>query len=91
MRITTLALLAIFITLPAFAAERTVTLNVENMTCALCPITVSKAISSVSGVSKVEISIDDATATVVFDDAEANIEAIADASTFAGYPASEAQ
>ena len=31
----------------AWAAERSVTLDIQNMTCALCPITVSTAIKGV--------------------------------------------
>jgi len=34
----------------ALAASRTVTLAVQNMTCAVCPITVKKALEHVSGV-----------------------------------------
>jgi len=71
----------------AWAAERSVVLDVENMTCALCPITVSKAIKSVDGVAAVKVSMDDKTATVVYDDSIAKLTEIAEASTFAGYPA----
>ncbi len=69
------------------AGERTTVLDVENMTCALCPITVSKALKSVDGVSSVKVDMDAKTATVVYDDAVAKRTEIADASTFAGYPA----
>ena len=69
------------------AAERSVVLDVENMTCALCPITVSKAIKSIDGVADVKVDMDNKTATVVYDDAIAQLAEIADASTFAGYPA----
>jgi len=71
----------------AAAAERTVTLAVENMTCALCPVTVRTAIERVAGVKDVEVDFDNKTATVVFDDAEASVEDIAEASRLAGYPA----
>jgi len=73
---------------PAAAAERTATLDVKNMTCALCPITVSTAIKAVRGVVSVDISLDKGTATVVFDDAETNADTLTQASTDAGYPAS---
>lgn len=71
----------------AVAAERTVTLNVENMTCALCPITVRTAIEHVPGVKKVQVDLDSKTAVVVFDDAEATAQDIAEASRQAGFPA----
>ncbi|HET6161294.1 MAG TPA: cation transporter [Dongiaceae bacterium] len=71
----------------AAAAERTVTLTVANMTCALCPITVRTAIEHVAGVKDVQVDFETKTAVVVFDDAEATVEDIAEASRLAGYPA----
>ena len=41
---------------PAWAASKTVTLDVPSMTCPVCPITVKKALNKVNGVSKVEVS-----------------------------------
>lgn len=72
----------------AAAAERTVTLAVENMTCALCPVTVRTAIERVAGVKNVQVDFERKTAVVVFDDVEASIQDITDASRQAGYPAS---
>jgi mercuric ion binding protein len=71
----------------AAAAERTVTLAVENMTCALCPITVRTAIEGVAGVKEVQVDLETKTAVVVFDDTEATVRDIAEASRQAGYPA----
>ena len=69
------------------ASERTATFAIENMTCALCPITVKKAMEGVSGVKAVTVDFDAKTATVVFDPAIATLDAIAETSTNAGYPA----
>ncbi len=69
------------------AGERTQVFNVDNMTCALCPITVRKAIEKVAGVKSVSADFATRTATVVYDPAIASIEAIAAASRDAGYPA----
>lgn len=71
----------------AVAADRTVTLAVENMTCTTCPYIVKKAIAAVSGVSKVEVSYEKKTAVVTFDDAKTSLDAVTGASTNAGYPA----
>lgn len=71
----------------ATAAERTVTLAVENMTCASCPFIVKKSMEAVSGVSKVAVSYEKKTATVTFDDAKTSVDAIAGASADNGYPA----
>lgn len=71
----------------AAAEERSVTLAVQNMTCPLCPVTVRTAIEGVAGVNDVAVDFDSRTATVVFDDAEATIQEITEASRLAGYPA----
>jgi mercuric ion binding protein len=69
------------------AAEQTATFTVENMTCALCPVTVKKAMAGVKGVRSVAVDFESKTATVVFDPSVATPDAIAAASTDAGYPA----
>jgi mercuric ion binding protein len=66
---------------------RTATFAVENMTCALCPVTVKAAMASVEGVLLVEIDFGARTATVVFDPSVTSAAAIAAAATNAGYPA----
>jgi periplasmic mercuric ion binding protein len=72
---------------PGVAGEQTVTLAVENMTCALCPITVAAAIGGVSGVSSVDVDDEADIAVVTFDDTLGSIDQIVAASTDAGYPA----
>lgn len=69
-----------------FAAEKTVTLAVENMYCASCPYIVKKTLASVSGVTKVDVSFEQKTAMVTFDDAKTGVEALTDATFDAGYP-----
>ena len=63
------------------------TFSVENMTCATCPIAVSKAMRRVEGVKSVEIDYETKIATVVFDPDETNASEIGAASTGVGYPA----
>jgi mercuric ion binding protein len=70
----------------AFAAEKTVTLSVENMTCAACPHIVKGSLAAVPGVNTVVVSFADKTATVTYDDAKAEIPALVRATTNAGYP-----
>jgi len=67
------------------------TFAVDNMTCALCPVTVRAAMQRVEGVRSVTVDFDAKTATVTFDPALATPEAIAAASTNAGYPARPAR
>ncbi|WP_157018063.1 heavy-metal-associated domain-containing protein [Mesorhizobium xinjiangense] len=71
----------------AAETERAATFDVPGMTCALCPVTVRKAMEGVEGVRQVEVDFDARTATVVFDPSMTTIETIAAASTNAGYPA----
>ena len=69
-------------------APRTVTLDVKNMTCAVCPITVRKALEKAPGVVRVKVDLDTKTATVTFDPDKADAAALIKATTEAGYPAS---
>jgi periplasmic mercuric ion binding protein len=78
--------LAVVFSAPAWAAAKTVTLSVSNMTCALCPITVKKALSKVEGVGTIEVSYEKKEAVVTFDDAKTNVEALTKATEGAGYP-----
>ena len=79
------SILAFTFTDAAFAAVRTVTLSVPGMYCAVCPITVRKALEKVRGVSRVNVSFEKKEAVVTFDDARANINVLEDATFEAGY------
>lgn len=83
-----LVTLAAFVSIsaPAWSAPKTVTLSVPEMTCAACPITVKKALGKVAGVSKTEVSLERREATVTFDDARTNVDALTRATRDAGYP-----
>lgn len=87
-RLVTLAALAggFLVSSAAYAAEQTVTLAVQNMTCASCPFIVKKTLSAVPGVSKAEVSFEAKSATITFDDQKATADALIAVSTKAGYP-----
>lgn len=76
----------------AFAADTTrpetqsVTLTVENMTCAMCPITVRKSLEKVDGVVTATADYNTKTATVTFDPRKTTLKALTQATTHAGYP-----
>jgi periplasmic mercuric ion binding protein len=70
----------------AMAAERTITLAVQNMFCADCPFVVKKSLEAVPGVAKATVSFKDKTATVTYDDGKADVKSLTDATTNAGYP-----
>ena len=61
--------------------------NVENMTCATCPIAVKTAMSRVGGVQNVKVDFDTKIATVVYDSALTDSAIIANASSSVGFPA----
>jgi mercuric ion binding protein len=70
----------------AFAAEKTITLAVQHMTCAACPGTVQASLHAVPGISNVVVSFADKTAVVTYDDSKAQVDALIKATTNAGYP-----
>jgi mercuric ion binding protein len=67
---------------------QSVTLDVQNMTCAACPITVRKALTKVSGVVEAKVDLDSKTAVVTFDPAKTGVEALTKATANAGFPSS---
>ncbi len=68
------------------ADPQTVVLDVRNMTCDLCPITVRKALDQVPGVTSARIDLTKKTATVQFDPERASVAALVKATTNAGFP-----
>jgi mercuric ion binding protein len=71
---------------PAFgAATQTVVLDVQNMTCELCPITVKKSLEQVPGVASAKVDLDKKTATVQYDPNKAAPAALVKATTNAGF------
>ena len=81
------AIVALPFTLFAGALQ-TVTLDVQNMTCAVCPITIKKALERVPGVTVTKVDFDKKTASISFDPDKANLAALTKATADAGYPSS---
>jgi len=82
----TLLFLMMLTSLVAFAKPQTVTLNVPTMNCAMCPLTVERALKNVEGVIDADASLDAKQAIVTFDDAKVSAERLVEATTNAGYP-----
>lgn len=92
MRLPFLASLSFLLPILALAAgPKLAVLDVQNMTCSLCPITVRKALEKVSGVTEVEVDLAKKTASVKFDADKATVAALVKATTEAGFPSSERQ
>ena len=75
----------------ALAAERTVTLAVDNLYCDACPYIVKQSLAHVDGVSQVAVSFEKMTATVTYDDEKTTLTALTAATTKAGYPSRATQ
>ncbi|MFT5706912.1 MAG: mercuric ion binding protein [Oceanospirillaceae bacterium] len=63
-----------------------ITLKVPTMTCPVCPITVTKSLEAVDGVSQVEVNYEEQLAQVIYNDETTDVEALIKATTNAGYP-----
>ena len=70
----------------AMAADRTITLAVNNMEYAACPAIVKGSLEAVPGFARVAVSYKDKTATIIYDDAKADVNQLTSATTKAGYP-----
>ncbi len=80
---------ALLVSASAMAAgSRTVTLDVTNMDCAVCPITVRKALEKVPGVDAAKVDFKTRRAVVVFDSAKTSPDALTRATADAGFPSS---
>jgi mercuric ion binding protein len=79
------------LTLPAWAASRTVTLSIPSMNCPVCPITVKKALTKVPGVTEAKVDFDAREAIVTFDDARTTVKALMRATKETGYPSTLAR
>lgn len=67
--------------------SQSVTLDMQNMTCAMCKFTIKKALQGVDGVEEANVDYDSKTADVTFNPQKTSIEALIKATTNAGYPA----
>ncbi|MGH8507790.1 MAG: mercury resistance system periplasmic binding protein MerP [Gammaproteobacteria bacterium] len=90
-KLTHIILLTALVPDPTLAAERTVILNVDNMSCPTCAPIVKKSLMRIDGVILSDVSAETNTATVTFDDAKTGVAALIDATTNAGYPSRLAQ
>ncbi len=77
---------AILINGHALAAQRSVTLAVDGLTCPSCPYMVKQTLARVPGVSKVTVSFRKKTAVVTFDDGKTNASELTAATANLGFP-----
>jgi len=68
-------------------AEARVSIHIDGMHCATCPLTVRTVLRGISGVSQASVSVENKRATVLYDPSQVTPERLAKAITDAGYPA----
>jgi len=68
------------------ATPQTTVLDVQNMTCSMCSITIRKALEKVPGVIEAKVDYDHKTAIVKYDLDKTSPEALVKATTNAGFP-----
>lgn len=68
------------------ATASTATLDITNMMCAACPITVRKALEQVPGVETAKVDFKAKSAVVSFDPAKTTAQALTKATADAGFP-----
>jgi periplasmic mercuric ion binding protein len=73
------------------AGARTATLDVTHMDCAVCPITVRKALEKVPGVETAKVDFKSKQAVVAFDPEQTTPQALTKATADAGFPSSVKQ
>lgn len=73
----------------AWADSRTVKLSVPSMNCAMCPITVRKALEKVESVTQANVDYETKSAIVVYDDQKTSVSLLTKATQDAGYPSTE--
>ena len=71
----------------ALADEQTVTLAVDNLFCVTCPYIVKQTLARIDGVSAVDVSYQEKTAVVTFDDAKTDVAALTATTASVGFPA----
>ena len=64
----------------------TKTLSLPSMTCAMCPITIKKALTKIDGIKDVSVNFEDKKATVIYDADIVDLALILTTTGNVGYP-----
>lgn len=80
-------LIGSFLAVSVFAMQlSTIELSVQNMTCNLCTLTVRKSLEAVPGVKEASVDLNTKVAKVIYDQEQAKISDLIEATTKVGYP-----
>ncbi len=72
-----------------FAVTKTTTIKVEGMHCQMCSASVAKALQATAGVEKVEVSTEQGTAVIQYDDQKVNEAKLREVINSTGFKAVE--
>ena len=86
LRILVIAATALWMSTAVAGSSQTLTLDVKNMYCDLCPVTVRKSLERVPGVEDAKVDFAQRTATVKFDPDRVTAAVLVKATTEAGFP-----
>lgn len=87
----TAASLLLLATSPAWAAPKSVTLDVPGMTCPTCPVTIKKALLKQPGVTAVTVRYEKKQLEVAFEDTKTNPAIIMRSTASVGFPSQPAK
>ncbi len=86
MRLLTIVIASMLPFAASAADLKTAVLDVRNMTCGMCPITVKQALQKLPGVVEAKVDFEQKTASVRFDPDKADAATLVKATTQAGFP-----
>lgn len=75
----------------SLAAERTVTLQLQNFSCPSCAFIVQRTLTDMPGVAACEVSYRDKLARVTYDDEKTSLAALTAATAEMGFPSKPAE
>lgn len=85
-RLAVLAFVSFAATFTLAGSRESITLDVQRMDCAACPVTVKAVLKKQAGVDEVKVDLKKGTAEVTFDSAKVSPERLAQVVTEAGFP-----
>jgi mercuric ion binding protein len=91
LRAAIIAVAALWTSSGASAGEQSVTLEVGNLFCATCPYIVEQALAAVPGVASAQVSYQEKTAVVTFDDETTTVAVLTAATAAYGFPSRPAE
>lgn len=91
MKLLIASIMTLLLSAAVFAKDVKADIKVSGMTCSACEVSVKSALTKVKGVKSADVSRENGTATVVYDDAQTNEQQLRDAINRTGFKAEPPQ